>query len=187
MQTGRYALLAVLGLWATQGAADNVYKCVGSDGRLSYQARPCVQGQSQSTVTIHKAPSPPPMPTTKPNPPAPRSLRLEPAPRVAVPRPQPPPKPATSYKCTVQDGMVFYRHGGCPADIATSTTVLTDRVRNTIEYRPYTLRVTGEAVPRAEACAAINKLTTSSRNGYKLDDRVSTYDKNLGRDPCREY
>jgi hypothetical protein len=97
-----------------------------------------------------------------------------------------------SYKCTASDGRVFYRHAACPPDLQIGKpfigkTYAVDRFNGTVETSIRMARVTSEAVPRAQACAAINKLTASSRNGYELDDRVSSYDKNLGRDPCKEY
>lgn len=185
MKAGWYVALALLNVWTAHVSAEQVYKCRGSDGHLSYQARPCAQGQSESTVIIHKAP-PPPLPATKPTRSAPARAGTNNATRVTAPPRPPPPRQVMSYKCTAQDGRVFYRHHACPPDIDIGKSITVDRIRG-VETWPVTTRVASEAVPRAEACAAINKLTASSRNGYELDDRVSSYDKNLGRGPCKGY
>jgi Domain of unknown function (DUF4124) len=186
MKTGWYVALALLNGWTAHVSAEQVYKCRGSDGHLSYQARPCAQGQSESTVTIHKAPPPRPLPATKPTRSAPPNASTNKATRVTAPPRPPLPQQVMSYKCTAQDGRVFYRHHACPPEIDIGKTTTVHPIRG-VETWYHTTPVASQAVPRAEACAAINKLTVSSRKGYELDDRVSSYDKNLGRGPCKEY
>jgi len=40
-------------------------------------------------------------------------------------------------------------------------------------------------VPRDEACQRIHSAGAIGRAGHQHDEDVSTYDRNLGRDPCR--
>jgi hypothetical protein len=47
--------------------------------------------------------------------------------------------------------------------------------------------VTSEAMPRSEACRRIAAAGSIGRAGHERDQSVSTYDRNLGRDPCRYY
>ena len=183
------ALMALFGLYAASTVAGDVYKCVGSDGSLSYQARPCGQGQAESTVTIRNAP-----PVAAPAPAQPersaesREQALDYMNRLrSSASPAAPPKapPAKSYKCTADNGFVFYQHDACPSTIDIGKGLATDDYGRPIRY---VTNVKGEEITRAEACAQIYKVTASSRDGSHLDQRVSSYDKNLGRDrDCNGY
>lgn len=44
--------------------------------------------------------------------------------------------------------------------------------------------VTSQPMPRGDACKRMRNL---ARDGDELDERASTYDRNLGRDTCRGY
>lgn len=184
------ALMALFGLSAASTVAGDIYKCVGSDGSLSYQARPCGQGQAESTVTIRNAPPPPPVVApAQPEPPAvsrEQGLDFMSRPRSsASPAAPPNDPPAKSYKCTAGNGFVFYRHDDCPSTIDIGKASTSDGYGRPIRY---VTNVVGEEITRAEACAQIYKVTASSRDGSHLDQRVSSYDKNLGRDhDCNGY
>lgn len=175
------AAMALFGLFAATAAAEDVYKCVGSDGRLSYQARPCAQGQVQSTVSIRKAPpAPAPLPQAKGTASQEQiqsslDFMKRSAPPAAPPAAQAPAVPK-SYKCTADNGAVFYQHNECPSLI---TIGQSDKLR-------YVTKVKGVEITREEACSQIYKVTASAREGSEHDDRVSTYDKNLhGDSNCR--
>jgi hypothetical protein len=45
--------------------------------------------------------------------------------------------------------------------------------------------VTAIALPRDEACRRMAAAGSIGRAGREHDERVSTYDRNAGRDPCR--
>jgi hypothetical protein len=183
-------MVALFGLSAASAGADDVYKCVGSDGRLSYQARPCAQGLAQSTVTIREAPpAPPPPPPART--PANRERvqsyldRMKHSQPPAAPPKAPP--VLKSYKCSADTGFVFYRHSACPSTFTLGESEGRDRFGDMRTFRSVT-NVKSEEITRAEACTQIYKLTASSREGSQYDDRVSTYDKNLGRDShCQGY
>ena len=186
------ALMALFCLYAASTVAGDVYKCVGSDGSLSYQARPCGQGQAESTVTIRNAPPPPVAVPAQPELSAESRDRAldymnrlrSSAPPAAPPKARPAP-PVKSYKCTADNGFVFYQHDACPSTIDIGKGLATDGFGRPMRY---VTNVKGEEITRAEACVQIYKVTASSRDGSHLDQRVSSYDKNLGRDrDCKDY
>jgi hypothetical protein len=47
--------------------------------------------------------------------------------------------------------------------------------------------VRSQALPRGEVCRRIAAAGSIGRAGHARDESVSTYDRNLGRDPCRYY
>lgn len=86
----------------------------------------------------------------------------------------------TSFKCLTADGKVFYRHDACPA--ATPVTVVSNvqtrrgiRQVKTVDYAP----VSSAPVSQEEACRLIRK------GSSPMDEKYSSYERNLGRDPCR--
>jgi len=82
-----------------------------------------------------------------------------------------------SHRCTAASGAVFYRHGACPARIAT-----TGATRGKIV--PAAETVADEPIPRSVACNEILRAGASVRSGHEHDERTDTYEHNLGRDPC---
>ena len=46
---------------------------------------------------------------------------------------------------------------------------------------------TSAPLPRGEACRRMAAAGSIGRAGHARDESVSTYDRNLGRDPCRYY
>jgi hypothetical protein len=81
-----------------------------------------------------------------------------------------------SYECRTQSGALFYRHERCPASIDRSG--LIGGGRSAANEKVRTRRI-----PRLEACRGLRSV---GRTGREFDEETSTYDKNLGRDPCRK-
>jgi hypothetical protein len=86
-----------------------------------------------------------------------------------------------SYECRAADGELFYRHGRCPAQIPAKDSLLQGRTKG----KSAGYAVTAQPIARAEACRRIERAGSIGRNGHEHDERVSTYERNLGRDPCR--
>jgi len=158
-----FVLSAMTVAWPAQ--AQSVYRCRDVHGALAFQDKPCAAGQVQKEVAIEPAPAYAASPDygVEKSSRAPRAARS--SSRTAARSTEP-----MSFECRAANGEVFYRHGRCPATIrgkgrgATSTAV------------------TSSAIPRAEACA---RMAHTSHAGHERDETVSTYERNLGRDPCR--
>lgn len=173
-------LLALLLLGLAAGVrAEAVYKCRGGDGAIAYQATPCATGREETTLQLDPAP-----------------------PRAASPGYALPAAPARnarsrdvrrnarsdaaeiSYECRAANGDVFYRHAACPHTIAGTVTGAGSGAHSGAGAAQK-LAVSARAVSRAEACAQIHRPGAIGRHGREHDDDVSTYDRNLGRDPCK--
>jgi hypothetical protein len=88
---------------------------------------------------------------------------------------------ASSYECRAADGQVFYRHTHCPHSVAAANRFSSqEKSRATAR----TVSVTAYRVSREEACSQMRRASAIGRSGHRYDEDVSTYDKNLGRDPC---
>jgi hypothetical protein len=90
-----------------------------------------------------------------------------------------------SYECRLPNGEVFYRHDGCPRTASTGSSMTTDSIRGTYTTSSNDVAVTSRRISREEACKKMNSAGAIGREGRGRDQQVSTYDKNLGRDPCR--
>lgn len=151
-------------------AAQDIFKCVDASAQVAFQATHCSAGQSEQVVDIAPAPKPAPSPDYAR---APDQAPL----RHASSR-GPASAPAEqSFECRTASGALFYRHGGCPATIGRE-----DPKANLHASRGE--RVRARRIPRAEACRGLRSV---GRSGREYDDLPSTYDRNLGRDPCRRY
>lgn len=184
-------ILVAVGLAVSAVAsAQTVYKCVDSENRIAFQQTPCQAGQRESEVAIK--PSPPPPPPPPPSRPAPSregalaareymanlAREAEPAPVQSAPVVQ-------SYQCTIVTGEVFYRHSRCPDGVRNGTEMRFYRYTGAVESGPHYVAVTeSKPVPRSFAC---QEMRSAGRSGRKYDEQISTYDKNLGRDPCKNY
>jgi hypothetical protein len=89
-----------------------------------------------------------------------------------------------SYECRADNGEVFYRHGACPRTIATAGAASRHGAR---AGEARTAAVTAVPLPRGEACRRIAAAGSIGRAGRARDERVSTYERNAGRDPCRRF
>jgi hypothetical protein len=165
-------LLLLLGLLGGVRAAE-VYKCTDPAGGVAYQDRPCVATAHADTVML--APAPPAAPS-------PRYALAESASRVRAMRE----RPATvrhggdlAYECRSTDGARFYRFGGCPRSLAAETGAASPR------HGRSGVGVSARTVPLAFACAEMHRAGAIGRRGHEHDEVVSTYERNLGHDPCR--
>lgn len=97
-------------------------------------------------------------------------------------------KRAQAWECRAADGEVFYRLSRCPASIAGDGVVRGDGDYTTGKRRRGgawgRIHVHGTRIERSEACEHIDAVTADSRDGHQHDERVSTYDHLMGRDPC---
>lgn len=175
-------LLVLLLLTLANGArAASVYKCVGTDGSIAYQGLPCAQPQQTRVIELDAAPA------------------YQASPRYAVERPLEQARGAaprrqarylrsdepSSYECRAADGQVFYRHGACPHSIAAERVTTASSRRGGTRASAGTVAVSSRRVSRDEACAQIHAAGAIGRAGREHDEDVSTYERNLGRDPCR--
>lgn len=190
----RCAMAGVLGLlaWmgvASQACAASIYKCTDARGSPAYQDRPCAHGLQQSMVAIIPPPSSvtPVSYASSARSPAisPRVHRVAKA-HVGRSGRSKRVREAMSWECRVANGEVFYRHGSCPKVVSGSSRA-SRKAHQRGRSRVGMLRVVGHRVARADACRMINETTVSDRFGHERDEQVSTYERNLGRDPCRRY
>lgn len=172
-------ILLLLGLAGGARAAP-VYKCNGASGEIAYQGIPCAEPAGGSVVEI--APAPPyaksPEYAVERVPEAPARAARTPRRGAAV--------EATSFECRAADGQVFYRHSTCPHSVA-GTTGGASSARGSRGNRSAggSVAVSSRHIPRDEACQAIHTAGSIGRAGHQYDDTVSTYERNLGHDPCR--
>ena len=157
--------------------AGSVYKCLDASGATTFQDRPCAAVQDQSEVEI--APSPAYVPPPK--------YAVETHPRREIPRNEyrAPHSSArgTAYECRASDGRVFYRLGACPRSLAAEGGGAS-RGKGRSRSASTSVSVSGHPVPREDACAQMRRAGSIGRSGHEFDEHISTYDKNLGRDPC---
>ena len=166
---GWLAGLFLLGL-AFGVRAGSVYKCVDAAGAVAYQDRACAGVQAQSEIEIARAPVYTPSPQYAVTPHAQRAS-------YRGPRSQARTAHATAYECRASDGRVFYRIGACPRSLAAESGAGRGRGKTSVS-------VSGHPVPREDACAQMRRAGSIGRSGHEFDEQISTYDKNLGRDPC---
>ena len=161
--------LVCLATHVSTANAATVYRCAGSDGVIAFQDHPCRIAGTQRVLDIVS--NDPPVPevarsterTERPM--LPRGMG---AGRRRVVEP-------TSFECRTSTGMVFYRHTRCPASLVDGTDG---------NGRSRRVTVSSQGVERREAC---RRMRNGARNGNQLDEKVSTYERNLGRDTCRNY
>jgi hypothetical protein len=177
---------AAIVAWATWCAdvpsarASSVYKCSGADGSVAFQDRPCLKTLAESVVEI--APAPPPAPSPE------YSVVSRTAAAIGAQRSQQKNARAAvevlSYECRAANGELFYRHGACPSRI-TAKSAGGSRKRSGADAQ--TFAVSAQALPRGEVCRRIGRAGSIGRAGRERDESVSTYERNLGRDPCRRF
>ncbi len=167
-------LLILFAVVSTPVMAQDAWRCRAADGALSFQDHPCAPGAQQREIVFAPAPAPAPSPDYL-LPAAPAGVRLVPArtARESAPR---------SFECRAANGEVFYRHGACPASIADATHRAAGGSRRS---GPASVRVTAVPLARREACRRMHASGAGARAGRARDEDVSTYERNLGRDPCR--
>jgi len=178
-------LAALLLLFLVGGArAQPVYKCTDADGAVAYQDKACSAPQREQAVTMPPAPPPHASPQYALAPP-PAAAPARDA-RGGSRRRRWADDEPMSFECRVSNGDVFYRHAACPKSIRASAPAADKAGRtHAASGSAAPLTVAARPIPRAEACAAIHRAGAIGRNGHEHDDTVSTYEHNLGRDPCR--
>jgi hypothetical protein len=162
--------------------AESVYKCTDARGVIAFQAQPCPPQQNETQVDILPAPphaSSPDYGVADRK--QPQRVHNERGGRHQAERTS-----QMSYECRVSDGEVFYRHSSCPHSVAADAASSgKNRGRSGSQSPSQKLTVSARAVPREEACAQLHRAGAIGRAGHAHDEDVSTYDRNLGRDPCR--
>jgi hypothetical protein len=172
------ACLFLLLLACGARAATTYYRCIDGRGETAFQDQPC--GPSQQALAVDVAPAPPyaPSPQYAVAAPSPHAGRGESPPG----RRREPAEPAAhSFECRSTDGQVFYRHTACPHSIAAAKDDHFGRGGGA----PKKVEVHAVRVSRDEACTQMRRAGAVGRSGHANDEVVSSYDKNLGRDPCR--
>ncbi|MBN8728358.1 MAG: DUF4124 domain-containing protein [Xanthomonadales bacterium] len=161
------ALAAFLAV-PTLAHAQSAWQCRDGKGQVAYQDRPCEGGAHERRIEFAPAPDPEPSP----------EYRLSSGSHAGAHRsgkPSPSRTAAQSFECRASNGEVFYRHGACPSSIP---------VRSAGGSRRDAATASVSALPlsRREAC---RRMQSSGRAGRERDHSFSTYERNLGRDPCR--
>lgn len=176
-ETGRYAAAAMIVCSAfaiARPAQADVYKCRGADGAIAFQDHACASSQIESRVEIAPAPPPAASPDYGRTP---RRESREASGRTHASTPAR--REALSYECRAANGEVFYRHGTCPGKISAKGA---SRKQAGESYA-----VTAAPLSRSEACRRMASAGSIGRAGRERDETTSTYDRNLGRDPCRYF
>lgn len=166
------ALLALLFL-CNGVRATTVYKCTDGQGAVSYQSAPCSALQHASEIELAPVPS-----TAAPSPQyALDAVRTMPMQRreLRVART----KTEMANECRTSGGDVFYRLGKCPNSISEKS----DDQRG--KSATHSVSVSSHPVTRAMACSEMNRAGAAGRKGRDYDETISTYDRNLGKDPCK--
>jgi len=189
----------VLGFWAVATAAHaaSVYRCVDAHGRLAFQDTPCAEQAQQRKIDVQPLPTiGDPAEVAAQRRATATSIRaslrkVHGARRMRSSSPRAREETEMSWECSAADGEVFYRHAHCPSSIPGDGTVRTayaekmTRQNTSRNHNAWTrVRVHGVKIPRAEACRRIHSAGAGGRDGHLRDDRVSTYDHLMGRDPC---
>jgi hypothetical protein len=151
--------------------ATTVYKCTDADGAVSYQSAACASTQHTSEIELAPVSPAAPSPQYALDPVRPavhqRQTRLAHA------------KTEMAYECRTSGGNVFYRLGHCPHSIAEKSG--DSRGKNAT----HSVSVTSHPVTRQMACSEMRRAGSAGRNGHEYDESISTYDRNLGNDPCK--
>ncbi len=155
---------------SVRAQTQSVFKCVDRDGHVAFQDKPCASGLREQQVAI--APAPPPAAPPDYSRPSPRDSSHKRSSKSSSRR-----EAVYSFECHTQAGALFYRHNRCPASIDRSGLIGGRRGASREA-------VSARRVPRLEACRGMR---SAGRDGREFDDVPSTYDRNLGRDPCRRF
>jgi len=168
------ALLAML-LLAAGVRAESVYICVDGDV-VAYQSKPCADLSRATIIDIAPAPAFAPSPHYAIAPPR---TETRAALKHSTHAQREPVKDA--FECRGSDGTVFYRLGHCPRSVGGDD----DDRRGAKSRGAKPVSVSGRAVSRDEACAQMRRAGAIGRKGHEFDETISTYDRNIGNDPCK--
>lgn len=175
-------LVCLLILLLASGArAAPLYRCVDARGNTAFRDTGCVAGERAQTIDVAVAPAFSPSPHYALSGPgahdAVAGSRRGGGASVSRQRDLP---AARSYECRSVDGQVFYRHAACPHTIEAKSDGLGRGRAAQKKVEVHAVRVS-----REEACAQMRRAGASGRSGHAHDEDVSSYEKNLGHDPCR--
>jgi len=172
--------LLLLGL-AAGARAENVYKCVDAHGDVAYQATGCAAQQTQSIIAI----AAPPRSVAPPHYVVEHTRAAPPA-RIAHVTARDRGPRETAFECRASDGRLFYRLGACPHSIAAEITHAATKSRGrNAGKNAGTANVASRPIPREQACHEIHRAGAIGRDGHEFDEHVSTYERDLGHDPCK--
>lgn len=163
-------------------AAGTVYKCTDANGAVAFQSRPCADDKKTEEVAIRSAPEPPPLPpASAPDPPPIVDVPPPPAP---LPPPRAPSEPvAESWRCSLENGEIWYQHRPCPRRLYAQEHLLMSD--GTLGPLVEVSKPVGQrSVSRSEACKEINRPAAATRKGSSRDEKPDAYAKLQGEDPC---
>lgn len=200
----RILLLFALGLLIGRAGAASVYKCTDGKDHIAYQATPCAPHLATRVMQLREGPVVAPSAdngagVTKPSTSA-RS-RSATAQRVSKVRPargrgaggrsataarsRADESEPQSWQCRIGNGEVYYQHSPCPRTAIASVELRDSRTRGRSRGAAQAVPVSAMPLPRTEACQRIHAASASGRAGHERDEDVSSYERSLGRDPCR--
>jgi hypothetical protein len=90
-----------------------------------------------------------------------------------------------SWQCRIGNGEVYYQHSPCPGTAIASVDLRDSRTRGRSRGAAQAVPVSATPLSRTEACRRIHAASASGRAGHERDEDVSSYERSLGRDPCR--
>lgn len=178
------ALVLLCALWpCVAGAAQKVYRCADAKGATSYQDRPCADPRHQRVIEL-AAPTPAAVQSAVGSArPAARAAAAAREPkRRGSPRKGGERRAVMSWECRAANGELFYRHSRCPASIPGHASA-----RRGARSAAAGVQVQATPLPRRDVCRRIHATGASGRAGRIRDETVTTYERNLGRDPCRRF
>lgn len=199
----RILLLFALGLLIGRAGATSVYKCTDGKHHVAYQATPCAPHLVTRVMQLRRDPAASsvgngthtaePPTTARSRSTAPqraRKSRLAPGrrtggPNAAAARTRAAGSEPQSWQCRIGNGEVYYQHSPCPRSAVASVDLRDSRTRGRYRGAAQAVPVSGAPLPRAEACRRIHAASASGRAGHARDEDVSSYERSLGRDPCR--
>jgi hypothetical protein len=86
-----------------------------------------------------------------------------------------------AFECRGSDGTLFYRLGHCPRSVGGGERDHHGAASGAAK----SVSVSGHPVSRDEACAEMRRSGAIGRKGHEFDESISTYDRNIGNDPCK--
>lgn len=152
--------------------ATTAYKCTDAEGAISFQSTACAPSQRASEIELAPA---------RPSAPSPQ-YALEP--RHATPSYRREVRVAhakaeMAYECRTSGGDAFYRLSHCPHSVGEKS----DDRRG--KNATHSAAVSSHPVTRETACSEMRRAGAAGRKGHEYDESISSYDRNLGNDPCK--
>jgi hypothetical protein len=200
----RILVLFALGLLIGRAGASPVYKCTDGKDHVAYQATPCAPHLTTRVMQLRSAPAITPPATTgvrATTAEASAQGRAAPARRVTktrtarghgagsrsatTKRSRVADSDPESWQCRIGNGEVYYQHSPCPRTAIASVELRDSRTRGRSRSAAQAVPVSAMPLAREEACRRIHAASASGRAGHERDEDVSSYERSLGRDPCR--